>query len=211
MKYLLALIIAVLTAPCSAQVYEPHEVNQDLLDRVEALNQNNNNLCELPKVQMVEKEEDAETDAIRDLFPWKPIISRPILPRPPKEEPQPKPEPTPEPAPEPPSAETPPRKPLLPPMPWNPERPKTPSPEKDVQEAGLVGRLVSWLKANFPILGGSISFLVNLSVFLLFLYVFYMVSEFAKATTNRQNWVAFILREPFSQAKGVIDSFRTKK
>ena len=204
MKYLAFLLMAFTCHTSDGQVYEPHEVNQDLIDRVEACVEKDN-LYKLPSIKMVQDPEDIENEAIRDLFPWKP---RPILPRPPREE---KPAEPPTPAPEPPKEISPPRKPILPPMPWNPEKPKTPSPEKEVQGAGIIGKIVAWLKANFPILGGSVSFLVNLSVVLLFLYVFYIVSEFAKATTNQKNWVAKILREPFVQLKGLIDSFRKKQ
>jgi hypothetical protein len=193
MKYLIYTIITLMSSTCVGQVYEAHEVDQKLIDKVEA-SQQRDNLYRLPSILMMPPQEDSEKESIRDLFPWRP-----------KPAPQPA-EPSP-PTPEPPKVDVP-SKPLLPPMPW---KPQPPSPDKEVQERGLVGRLIAWLKSNFPILGGSVSLLVNISVFLAFLYVFYMVSEFAKATTNKQNWVAFILREPFVQAKGLLDSFRKKK
>ncbi len=197
MKYLIYLVVSFCASTSSGQIYEPHEVNQDLIDRIESLGETDN-LYTLPSIKVVQG--DQENEAIRDLFPWKP---RPILPRPPVAEPSPQPKPAP------PEVDEP-RKPIFPPMPWNPGNPEKPSPEKEIQGPGIIGKIVAWLKSNFPILGGSVSFLVNLSVVLFFLYAFYLVSEFAKATTNEKNWVAKILREPFVQGKGLIDSFRKK-
>ncbi len=197
MKYIVYAILALTTSPCMGQIYEAHEVDQNLIDKVEA-SQESNNLYKLPSILMVAPQEDTEKEAIRDLFPWRPK---------PSPKPTPTPIETPDPSPEPPKVDVP-RKPILPPMPWNPQ---PPSPDKEVQEQGLIGKIIAWLKSNFPILGGSVAVAVNISVFLAFLYLFYMVSEFAKATTNQQNWVAFILREPFVQAKGLLDSFRNKK
>tara|TARA_R110002167_G_C12495549_1_gene635819 strand:- start:157 stop:762 length:606 start_codon:yes stop_codon:yes gene_type:complete len=200
-KYLIYLAIFFTSTFCQGQIYEANEVNQDLIDRLDSCLEVNN-LHELPSIKIATQQEGSEKDAIRDLFPWRP-----------KPTPKPQPQPEPQPEPEPPTIENPTR-PIFPPKPWfpiNPEKPESPSPEKEVREAGLIGKLVSWLKANFPILGGSVAVFVNVSLVLVFLYLFYMISEFAKATTNQKHWVAAVLKEPFTQGLGLYNFFKKKK